>query len=254
MGSMCGRVHRDVTGSWRGRRLGWPGGPVDCYLPPCADGYRRLGAVQRRHRTAHSSHPRQPAVGCRRRAVIPLAGRCSSTTARRAPGWSSVMARTCAAERGLRSSARTGRGYGSPRPQPGRTVADSAADVRTICTELGIDRLVTWGDWGCGPHVPAWRRTTSMTLACSSPTKQAARKKLDMDREGILAASPDDVAREIESMLSPRSRSSRPSRRPWSQYHRGQRLNDLTNCSRWPAHRLVDGTWPMRLPVSPTCR
>ena len=30
---------------------------------------------------------------------------------------------------------------GGPTPQPGRNVADCAADVRAICAELGIDRL-----------------------------------------------------------------------------------------------------------------
>jgi len=36
-------------------------------------------------------------------------------------------------------------------PKPGRTVADTAADVRAICAELGIERLVTWGHSGGGP-------------------------------------------------------------------------------------------------------
>jgi len=60
-----------------------------------------------------------------------------------------------AAERGLRLSATTGRATGSPRPSRARAVADTAADVRTICTELGIDRLATWGHSGGGPHVLA---------------------------------------------------------------------------------------------------
>jgi hypothetical protein len=30
---------------------------------------------------------------------------------------------------------------GGPTPQPGRSVADYAADVRATCAELGIDRL-----------------------------------------------------------------------------------------------------------------
>lgn len=60
-----------------------------------------------------------------------------------------------AAERGLRVIGYDRPGYGESSPQPGRTVADTAADVRTICTELGIDRLATWGHSGGGPHVLA---------------------------------------------------------------------------------------------------
>jgi len=36
-------------------------------------------------------------------------------------------------------------------PKPGRTVADTAADVRAICAELGIERLVTTR--GTGPRL-----------------------------------------------------------------------------------------------------
>jgi pimeloyl-ACP methyl ester carboxylesterase len=46
-------------------------------------------------------------------------------------------------------------GYGSSTPQPGRTVADAAADVRAIAGELGIERLVVWGLSGGGPHALA---------------------------------------------------------------------------------------------------
>ena len=60
-----------------------------------------------------------------------------------------------AAARGLRLISYDRPGYGGSSPQPGRTVADCAADVRTICAELGIDRLATWGISGGGPHVLA---------------------------------------------------------------------------------------------------
>ena len=46
-------------------------------------------------------------------------------------------------------------GYGDSSPQPGRTVADCAADVRAICESLGITRLVSWGISGGGPHLLA---------------------------------------------------------------------------------------------------
>jgi pimeloyl-ACP methyl ester carboxylesterase len=60
-----------------------------------------------------------------------------------------------AAERGLRLIGYDRPGYGESSPHPGRTVADCANDVRTICAELGIDRLATWGISGGGPHVLA---------------------------------------------------------------------------------------------------
>src|SRR5262249_20934769 len=47
-------------------------------------------------------------------------------------------------------------GYGGSTPQPGRSVADGAADVRAIAADLGMERLAMWGFSGGGPY----------TLAC----------------------------------------------------------------------------------------
>ena len=60
-----------------------------------------------------------------------------------------------AAARGLRLISYDRPGYGGSTPQPGRSVADCAADVRAICAELGIGRLAMWGVSGGGPHVLA---------------------------------------------------------------------------------------------------
>lgn len=60
-----------------------------------------------------------------------------------------------AAERGFRLIGYDRPGYGESSPQPGRTVADCAADVRAICAEVGIDRMAMWGHSGGGPHVLA---------------------------------------------------------------------------------------------------
>src|SRR5580658_9698796 len=60
-----------------------------------------------------------------------------------------------AAVRGLRLISYDRPGYGGSTPQPGRTVADCAADVRAICAALGIGRLAMWGISGGGPHVLA---------------------------------------------------------------------------------------------------
>lgn len=46
-------------------------------------------------------------------------------------------------------------GYGASTPNPGRTVADAAADSAAIMDALGVQRFVTWGVSGGGPHVLA---------------------------------------------------------------------------------------------------
>lgn len=46
-------------------------------------------------------------------------------------------------------------GYGGSTAQRGRSVASAANDVAAIARELGIDRLLTWGVSGGGPHALA---------------------------------------------------------------------------------------------------
>ena len=121
---------------------------------------------------------------------------------------------TDAAARGLRLISYDRPGYGGSAAQPGRSVADCAADVRAICAALGIERLAMWGISGGGPHVlacaallpdliaaaaslaspaptarpgawtgsTAWARTTWMIQA-DVADKKAARAKLEQDRE-----------------------------------------------------------------------
>jgi pimeloyl-ACP methyl ester carboxylesterase len=60
-----------------------------------------------------------------------------------------------AAARGLRLVCWDRPGYGGSTPQPGRSIADVAADVRAICAALGFERVATWGISGGGPHVLA---------------------------------------------------------------------------------------------------
>ncbi len=146
-----------------------------------------------------------------------------------------------AAERGLRLIGYDRPGYGGSSPQPGRTVADCAGDVRAICAELGIDRLATWGVSGGGPHVLACAAllpdlvTAAASLASLAPPDAeglnyfagmgqenvddhrliltdpaAARAKAEKDREQMLATSPDDAdsgpddaGGGIESLLAP---------------------------------------------------
>ena len=123
---------------------------------------------------------------------------------------------------------------GSPRRSQAVPSPTPLPIVRAICAELGIERLVTWGHSGGGPHALACAAllpdlvTAAAALASPAPydvdgldhfagmdqdnvddtrlfltDKAAARKKLDKDRGDILAASPDEAAREIESTLTP---------------------------------------------------
>ena len=139
-----------------------------------------------------------------------------------------------AAARGLRLISYDRPGYGGSSPQPGRTVADCAGDVRAICAGLGIDRLAMWGISGGGPHVRACAAllpdlvTAAASLASPAPydaegldyfggmgqlnvddtrlflaDQAAARAKVEQDREEILSTPPEDAAKAIESLLSP---------------------------------------------------
>jgi pimeloyl-ACP methyl ester carboxylesterase len=139
-----------------------------------------------------------------------------------------------AAVRGLRLISYDRPGYGGSTPQPGRSVADCAADVRAICAELGISRLAMWGISGGGPHVLACAAllpdlvSAAASLASPAPLdaegldwfagmgalnaddtrlflrdRQAARAKLDADREQILDASPAELVSGLKTLLSP---------------------------------------------------
>jgi pimeloyl-ACP methyl ester carboxylesterase len=142
-----------------------------------------------------------------------------------------------AAVRGLRLISYDRPGYGGSTPQPGRTVADCAADVRAICAELGIGRLAMWGISGGGPHVLACAAllpdlvSAVASLASLAPLdaggldglnwfdgmgelhaddtrlflrdREAARAKLEADRERVLGASAADLAGALQTLLSP---------------------------------------------------
>jgi pimeloyl-ACP methyl ester carboxylesterase len=139
-----------------------------------------------------------------------------------------------AAARGLRLIGYDRPGYGGSTPQPGRNVADCAADVRAICAELGLGRLAMWGISGGGPHVLACAAllpdlvVAAAALGSLTPAdadgldwfdgmgqgniddfrlleadEDAARAKLDADRETDLATSAAELAEILESLLSP---------------------------------------------------
>lgn len=60
-----------------------------------------------------------------------------------------------AGERGIRLFSYDRPGYGGSTRLKGRTVADCAADISTVCDALGIERLCVWGISGGGPHTLA---------------------------------------------------------------------------------------------------
>jgi Predicted hydrolases or acyltransferases (alpha/beta hydrolase superfamily) len=60
-----------------------------------------------------------------------------------------------AASRGLRLITYARPGYGRSTRSAGRVVADAAHDVAALANELGIDRFLSWGVSGGGPHVLA---------------------------------------------------------------------------------------------------
>jgi pimeloyl-ACP methyl ester carboxylesterase len=139
-----------------------------------------------------------------------------------------------AAARGVRLIGYDRPGYGGSTPQPGRTVADCADDVRAICAGLGIGRLAMWGISGGGPHVLACAAllpdlvVAAASLASPAPygsegldwfdgmgqenvddykllftDEAAARAKLEQDREDALAATAETIADTIPSLLTP---------------------------------------------------
>jgi len=139
-----------------------------------------------------------------------------------------------AAARGLRLIGYDRPGYGGSTPQPGRSVADCAADARAICAGLGIDRLAMWGISGGGPHVLACAAllpdlvTAAASLASLAPVgaegldwfagmgqenvddfllmardKEAAWAKQETDREAMLATPASEQSELIKTLLSP---------------------------------------------------
>jgi pimeloyl-ACP methyl ester carboxylesterase len=60
-----------------------------------------------------------------------------------------------AAQRGLRTVMYARPGYGASTPQPGRRVADAAADAAAVLDALGAEQFVSAGWSGGGPHALA---------------------------------------------------------------------------------------------------
>jgi pimeloyl-ACP methyl ester carboxylesterase len=139
-----------------------------------------------------------------------------------------------ATARGLRLISYDRPGYGGSSPSPGRSVANCAADARAICTALGVDRAAMWGISGGGPHVLACAAllpdlvVAAASLASLAPygaagldwfagmgkdnaddfllmqeDVAASRAKMHDDWEKALATPVEDMAKGMESLLTP---------------------------------------------------
>ena len=86
-----------------------------------------------------------------------------------------------AAERGIRLISYDRPGYGGSTRDPGRAVADCAADVAAVCDALGIERLCTWGVSGGGPHVLATAALLPDRVAAAAALASVA----PIDAEGL---------------------------------------------------------------------
>ena len=125
-------------------------------------------------------------------------------------------------------------GYGGSTPQPGRRIADCAADVRAICDALSIERLGIWGISGGGPHALACAallpdlvagvaslaslapfgadgldyfegmgedNEVDFKLALEDP--EAAREKLEQERLKYLELPPEGLKDALRTLLTP---------------------------------------------------
>ncbi len=138
------------------------------------------------------------------------------------------------AERGLRHITYSRPGYGRSERRPGRHVADCIGDVEAVCSELGVDRFLTVGWSGGGPHALACaallpqRTLAAATLAGVAPRDAAGldwlagmgeenlaefgaaeaggdalEEFLRAERPGILAAGGAEIGASLGALMSP---------------------------------------------------
>jgi pimeloyl-ACP methyl ester carboxylesterase len=145
------------------------------------------------------------------------------------PKWSAD-----AAEHEIRLIGYDRAGYGGSDRNPGRAVADVAADVAAISDALEIDRFATWGASGGGPHALACaallgdRVVAAATIAGAAPSDAAdldfmagmgednveefeaafagedsLRPLLEAMAAGMLGATAEQLVDELRTLLSP---------------------------------------------------
>jgi pimeloyl-ACP methyl ester carboxylesterase len=115
-----------------------------------------------------------------------------------------------AAQRGLRTVIWSRPGYGDSTAQPGRSVADVAADTETVLDALGAGRFVTVGKSGGGPHALACaallpdRCAAAASIAGVAPFGAdgldwlAGMGQENIDEFGAAIAGPDELTRYLE--------------------------------------------------------
>jgi pimeloyl-ACP methyl ester carboxylesterase len=139
-----------------------------------------------------------------------------------------------AEKKGIRLISYDRPGYGGSTAHPGYTVASAAQDVRAIAEALGHDRIGVWGISGGGPYALACgallpgvavavgavaslapygvegfdyyagmgeTNVESFKLFFTDP--EESRRDLDEGRDEILAATPEQFAEQLKSLLSP---------------------------------------------------
>jgi pimeloyl-ACP methyl ester carboxylesterase len=142
-----------------------------------------------------------------------------------------------AAERGIRLFSYDRPGYGGSTRLKGRTVADCAADISTVCDALAIDRFCVWGISGGGPHTLAAaallpdRVIAAATLASVAPYdaegldylegmgeqnvtefatifegEDAQRASTERERSELLSSTPEQLVEVWRTLLGPSDR------------------------------------------------
>jgi pimeloyl-ACP methyl ester carboxylesterase len=108
-----------------------------------------------------------------------------------------------AAARGLTLITYDRPGYGGSSPQPGRTVADCAADVRAIGEAVGVGRCAVWGFSGGGPHALACAALLGDLVTAVATVGSPA----PFDAPGLdyFAGMADDAREDAELFLSDRA-------------------------------------------------
>lgn len=139
-----------------------------------------------------------------------------------------------AASRGIRLIGYDRPGYGGSDRDPGRSVANCAADCAAIADALGADRFATWGASGGGPHALACaallgdRVVAATSIAGAAPSdaddldfmagmgednvdeftaayegEETLRPLLKLMANGMLGATVDQLLQELRTILSP---------------------------------------------------